>query len=527
MRLEITCEDRLGLCQDVLQILRAHEIDLRGIEVDTKGKIYLNFPELAFEDFRHLMPEIRRIPNVQDVKTVPYLPSEREHFEFNLLLSTLPDPVLSVDSKGRIDIINDAAKDLLTGKQENIQGEQVSQYVNGFSIARWLEKSPTDPVVEQVSIGSSQYYATLLPIWVNDDTGKDAFAGAVLTCQSEPVTEQWQRGENFDAFNHLICDHPSMRNLLKDAARMAELDAALLIEGETGVGKELLARACHFASARHDSPLLAINCAALPDNVAESELFGHAAGSLTHHSEAKKGILEQAEGGTVLLDSVGEMSIGLQAKLLRFLEDGMFRRIGEEREVSVDVRIICTAQGSLFEQVEQGRFREDLYYRLNVLALAIPPLRERKSDIILLAEHFVAEACKKLGRSQVTLTRSAKDTIKRYQWPGNVRQLENTLFRSISMLEGDRLEAAHLRLPELPSEEDKLAVDLEDGTLDEAVRKFESTILRRLYPSYPSTRQLARKLGLSHTAVANKLREYGIGKQRQRNKRKPEQTKST
>jgi len=516
MRLEISCDDRLGICQDVLQILRDHEIDLRGIEVDPRGKIFLNFPELAFEDFSHLMPQIRRIPNVKDVKTIPYMPFEREHFEFSLLLSTLPDPVLSIDTKGCIDIINDAGAQLLSGQSENLKGEVINQYIHGFSILRWLEKQPKEPTYEAILIGHDEYHAQLLPIWVTGEDGSETFAGAVITCKTEPITATWQRGDNQSAFAGILTEHASIKRVLKDAQRMAELDAPLLIEGETGVGKELLAKACHYASSRFEKPFLAINCAALPDNVAESELFGHGEGSLSHQSTRKSGVLEQAAGGTVLLDSVGEMSISLQAKLLRFLEDGVFRRIGEEQEVSVDVRVICTAQDQLYALVEQGKFREDLYYRLNVLSLQLPPLRERGSDIMLLAEHFVAQACKTLGRSQVKLGRATREKLRRYQWPGNVRQLENTMFRSVSMLDGNTLEAADVRLPEAHSGNEPLAVDMDDLTLDEAVRQFESSILRRLYPSFPSTRQLAKRLGLSHTAVANKLRDYGIGKQRQR-----------
>lgn len=520
MRLEITCDDRLGICQDVLQILRDHEIDLRGIEVDPKGKIFLNFPELDFDDFRHLMPQIRRIPNVIDVKTIPYMPFEREHYEFNLLLSTLPDPVLSIDTKGVIDIINDAGLKLLSDSHNVLKGEPLSQFVQGIALQRWLDKQPKMPIYEAVTIGSDQYYAQLLPIWVNDEEGTEVFAGAVMTCKSEPVTENWQQASNKAAFERLLTETPAMKRVISDAQRMAELDAPLLLEGETGVGKELLAKACHLASPRHEQPFLAINCAALPDNVAESELFGHAEGSISAQSAKKTGVLEQAAGGTVLLDSVGEMSIGLQAKLLRFLEDGVFRRIGEEQEVSVDVRVICTAQGNLFELVENGDFREDLYYRLNVLALTVPPLRERKADIVLLAEHFVAQACKKLGRSQVQISRTAKDRLKNYHWPGNVRQLENTMFRSVSMLEGQTLEPSDIRLPELERNDERLAVDIEDISLEEALRQFESHIMKRLYPNYPSTRQLAKRLGLSHTAVANKLRDYGIGKQRKGRPRK-------
>ncbi|MBG22531.1 MAG: transcriptional regulator TyrR [Idiomarinaceae bacterium] len=516
MRLEITCDDRLGLCQDVLQILRDREIDLRGIEVDPKGKIFLNFPELEFKDFQHLMPEIRRIPNVKDVKTVAFMPSEREHFEFSLLLNKLPDPVLSVDAKGTIDIANDAAVLLLSDTRQHLPGTAIAQWLSGFNVQRWLEREPTEPHTTQVTVNGAKYFAELMPIWVKDEHEATSFAGAVLTCKPQPLSQQWQRTGQHDAFHQLLGEHASMRKLIKEARRMAELNVPLLIQGETGVGKELLARACHQASPRAEQPFLAVNCAALPDNVAESELFGHGKGSLGPHTEAKKGIFEQANGGTVLLDAVGEMSNGLQAKLLRFIQDGKFRRIGEEAEVTVDVRIICSARDDLLERVEAGNFREDLYYRLNVLTLLLPPLRERKSDIPLLADHFTLQACQRLGRSLVLLTADCRELLQRYQWPGNVRQLENVLFRSVSMLEGERLSADDLHLPEAGALQENVAVDLEEGSLDEAVKKFEATILRRLYPSYPSTRQLAKKLGLSHTAVANKLRDYGIGKQRRK-----------
>lgn len=516
MRLEITCDDRLGIAQDVLQILRDHEIDLRGIEVDPKGKIYLNFPELEFEDFQHLMPEIRRIPNVKDVKTISIMPSEREHFEFKLLLNKLPDPILTVDTRGVIDIANEAAQMVFGDQCTQLSGTSISQWLTGFSVIRWLEKQPQEPTTQQISAGGSKYFADLLPTWVSDADGSRQFAGAVITCKPQPLVQQWQRGGHHDAFKQILGEHSSMKKLLKEAARMAELNVPLLIQGETGVGKELLARACHQASQRAAKPFLAINCAALPDNVAESELFGHGKGSLGPYTEAKKGIFEQANGGTVLLDAVGEMSNGLQAKLLRFIQDGRFRRIGEEDEVTVDVRIICSTQDDLYERVEAGAFREDLYYRLNVLTLQIPPLRERKSDINLLADHFMVQSCQRLSRSMMFMTRAAREALQRYQWPGNVRQLENVLFRSISMAEGDTLNVGDIHLPDTERLHENVAVDLEEGSLEEAVKKFEATILRRLYPSYPSTRQLAKKLGLSHTAVANKLREYGIGKLRRK-----------
>lgn len=516
MRLEITCRDRLGLCQDVLTILRENEIDLKGIEVDPVGKIYLSFPDIEFSDFQLVMSKIRRIPNVEDVKTIPYMPTEREHYEFNLLLSTLPNPVFSLDSRGRFDVVNSAAAALLDADKDALKGAPANEYIGSFNLSKWLDKQAQDASIEYLQLGSANYRATLLPIWVNDADGTPNFAGAVIHCQSEPLPLRVREGEQQSPFSQILTQHAAMKRLLKDAERMAQLDVPLLIEGETGVGKELIARACHEAGNRSQQPFLAVNCGALPDNVAEGELFGYGAGVFPHHPQGKKGIFEQAQGGTVLLDSVGDMSPELQAKLLRFLEDGRFRRIGEEQMVRVDVRLVCLSRGDLFERVEIGGFREDLFYRLNVLSLQLPPLRDRKGDVTLLAEHFLHKYSQQLQRAPVRLTSSCRDYLASYTWPGNIRQLENTLFRSISMLEKEVLEPNDIKLPEMSVVNDQLAIDIEDGGLEDAVKRFESTLLRRLYPSYPSTRQLARKLGLSHTAIANKLRDYGIGKQRKR-----------
>jgi len=524
MRLEITCHDRMGICQEVLTLLREYEIDLKGIEVDPVGKIFVHFPSLEFSDLQMLMPKIRRIPNVEDVKTIPYMPTEREHFEFNLLLSTLVDPVLSVDWRGRFDVVNSSAAALLDVDKESLKGEPASDYLGGFGVNRWLERRPLETSVEEVKLGNAFYHAQVLPIWVTDKEGEPEFAGAVLHCQSKPIPGGALSATSESPFSRVLTQYGPMKRIVRDAERMAKLDAPLLIEGETGVGKELIAQACHQASQRAEMPFLAVNCGALPDNVAESELFGYGAGIFDHHPQGKKGIFEQANGGIVLLDSVGDMSREIQAKLLRFLEDGKFRRIGEEQMVSVDVRLICLARGELLERVETGDFREDLYYRLNVLSLHLPPLRERRGDVSLLAEYFVRKFCQQLNRPLARLSDSCKEKLNEYSWPGNIRQLENTLYRSVSMLNKGSIEPDDIHLPEAPAMIDHMPVDLEGTTLDEAVKRFESTLLRKLYPNYPSTRQLARKLGLSHTAIANKLRDYGIGKQRRKNRRTENET---
>lgn len=520
MRLEIHCQDRLGIAQEVLQILVSYQLDLRGIEVEpTSGRIYVAFPPLEFEKFQEMMAKIRRLVGVSDVKTTALLPLERKHNELKTLLSTLPDGLIAVDTKAQVSIINDAALEALQLEREQILGQLLSPYLKGLNLSRWLESEEVLAQTHRVELQGKKFVADLLPVHVTNEQGRQHLIGAVLNLKSESrLGEQlvaFKRVDQ-DSFNHLPALSPSMKKVVREAKKMAQLDAPILIFGETGTGKEVLARACHAASSRAGRPFLAVNMAAMPDIVAESELFGHGPHALPGAGSAKKGIFEQASSGTVFLDEVGEMSRELQTKLLRFLQDGCFRRVGDENEVKVDVRVICTTQKNLPLLVQEGKFREDLYYRLNVLSLALPPLRERKQDVLALCEVFLTRFSTRLGRKVPKLSEGCILALQGYHWPGNVRQLENALYRALTLLEGDELTQEQLQLPIYSSDFTYLDKDF-DGTLDEAVKAFEADLLRKLFPRYPSSRQLAKKLGLSHTAVANKLREYGISRKSVKN----------
>lgn len=513
MRLEIICQDRLGITQDVLDILVNYEIDLRGIEIDISGKIFLNFPNIKFENFQHLMPEIRRIEGIDDVKTTPFMPIEREQNQLRALLQSLPDPVFSIDTKGRILLINDAAASSLEIVNGSILGNDINDYVRGFNILRWLDSKEVLAQTQKIKFIEQDFLADIVPVVVPDAEGESILAGALLMLKSE-----FRLGQQLTVFHQASADSFAsvqassnvMKKVVREATRMSELDGPILIFGETGTGKEMLARACHEASRRGGGEFLALHCASLPDSVAETELFGYAAGAFGQ-TEGKAGLLEQAQGGTLFLDEVGDMSQQLQAKLLRVLQDGKFRRVGDTHEVTVDVRIVSTTQKDLGQLVQDGLFREDLYYRLNVLSLVVPPLRERKSDVIALADRFLKQHSLKLGRRPPKLNKSCVEYLQAYPWPGNVRQLENALYRALSLLEGNEMSKEHIQLPSAATSVSFVAEDF-DGSLEDEVKRFEKDLLRRLYPFYPSTRQLAKKLGLSHTAIANKLREYGINK---------------
>lgn len=517
MRLEISFHDRVGMGQDVLGIFVDHGINVRGIEIKQPGVIFINIPDLDFSDLQTFMPQLRLIDGVLDVRTTPFMPSERERNELVTLIRTFPDPFISIDAKGYIRIVNNVASTIMGTTEVSIKGQHVSQWLKGFNFSRWLESNHVHPETCRLKFQGEDFVADIIPISVAGQSNisgegrKKILAGAVLILKSEvrlgqQVNAFKQADEN--TFSGIQAGSPAMRKVIREAKRMSQLDSSILIIGETGTGKELLARACHAASERAELPFMTLNCAALPDDVAESELFGVGG---KDQETSKRGIFELADGGSVFLDEVGEMSTKLQSKLLRVIQNGSFRRVNSEQEVTVNVRIISSTNKDLLNLVSIGEFREDLYYRLNVFGLNIPPLRERRGDILPLAEYFIAHAGHSIGRNNLTLTPQCREFIEHYPWPGNVRQLENVLTRAASLLEGDVIDVNNLQLPAYTREHGYLEKDFE-GTLDAAVKEFEADLLRKLYPAFPSTRQLAKKLGLSHTAIANKLREYDINK---------------
>ena len=317
---------------------------------------------------------------------------------------------------------------------------------------------------------------------------------------------------NHHAFAIFATQSVVMQKLIKQAKAFSMQREPLLISGETGTGKDLLANACHQYSARGDQTFLALNCAAMPDEVVESELYGHAAGAYPGAIESKKGFFEQANGGSVLLDGIDEMSFQMQTKLLRFINDGYFRRVGDDNEVYVDVRIICATKVDLADLVEQGKFRKDLYYRLNVLSLHLPSLQERKEDIAPLTKIFVNEFADKQGINPPEIDNEVFDYLSSYSWPGNVRQLKNILYSALSQLACSKLTIKDIELPVQTSSKLSNFDNIENKTLDEITKQFEKEILLKLYDQYPSSRKLAKRLGVSHTAIANKLRDYGVGR---------------
>jgi len=512
MRLEILCQDRVGIAQKVLGIFVEHDINIKGIDAVTEtGRIFIHIPNLDFSELQTFMPQLRLTEGVIDVKTTPFMPSEREHNELATLVKTFPDPFISIDVRGNVRKVNDVASLIIGNHNKEIVGEPISQWLKGFNIQKWIEGDEVLAQTRRLKFKDDDFVADILPIHVDGEDGGSVLAGAVIILKSEARLGQQIiafKQSNDNNFAGIQTTSSAMRKVVREAKRMALLDSSMLIMGETGTGKEIIARACHLASDRAEHAFMTLNCASLPDDVAESELFGS---GVQGDENSKRGLFELANKGTIFLDEVGEMSPKLQIKLLRVIQDGCFRRIDDEQEINVNIRFISSTNKDLLNMVSLGEFREDLYYRLNVLGLNVPSLRERRPDIVPLAEHFISKSAHPIGKSNLKMSDDCRDFIEHYPWPGNVRQLENVLIRAVSLLEGDVIETANLQLPAYTREHGYLEQEFE-GTLDAAVKNFEADLLRKLYPAYPSTRQLAKKLGLSHTAIANKLREYDINK---------------
>lgn len=310
-------------------------------------------------------------------------------------------------------------------------------------------------------------------------------------------------------FDNIVGRSPAMQEMFATVMRVAPTRATVLIAGESGVGKDLIARAIHYHSPRRDRPFVKINCSALPENLMESELFGFEKGAFTGAVAAKPGKFEQADTGTAFLDEIGDVPAAVQVKLLRVLQEREFERLGSNKTRRIDVRIVAATNADLRAALEQGTFREDLYYRLNVVPLNVPPLRERKTDIPFLAEHFVKKLASGTGSSVESVTDAAIRKLMDYHWPGNVRELENVIERSLVLCSGSKLDAADVMLDSTP----RAAAVPSGQFLPEGVTldQFEESIVREAIRRAGGNKsQAARLLGLTRNALRYRLSQMGL-----------------
>lgn len=318
-------------------------------------------------------------------------------------------------------------------------------------------------------------------------------AGEHFRLQSEVLNLQKAIDNNF-SFNNIIGNSPGLDKVLKQVSNVCDTDASVLILGESGTGKELIAKAIHFNSPRRSKPLITVNCGAIPLQLMESELFGHEKGAFTDAKELKIGKFEQAQGGTLFLDEIGELPLDAQVKLLRVLEDKKITRLGGKKEIAVNIRLISATNNNLFERVQNGTFRLDLFYRINIFTINLPPLRERSEDIPLLINHFIHKHNESLNTKATGCSPAALTALQTYSWPGNVRDLENAIQSALIVCKTGKIQLEHL-----PARLN-----------DQGINTEREAILRALEQCKYNKTDTAVYLGISRKTLFNKMKKYGL-----------------
>ncbi len=307
---------------------------------------------------------------------------------------------------------------------------------------------------------------------------------------------------------------PGMARVYGLIERVADSPTNVLITGESGTGKELVARALHRQSDRREKPFITVNCGAIPENLFESELFGYEKGAFTGAAVSKPGRFELADGGTLFLDEVGELPLDMQVKLLRVLQERSFERVGGVRSITVDVRLVAASNRDLAEEVRNGTFRQDLYYRLDVIPIALPPLRSRSQDIPLLVDHFLERFNDRLGRKFTGLSESALDALKAYSWPGNIRELENLMERTVLLADGEHLDLEDLPglggAPSLPDADDLDGMGLKEYVRIHTAKLERDRIQKVLEAEENNVTRAAKRLGISRKSLQTKMKHYGL-----------------
>ncbi len=388
---------------------------------------------------------------------------------------------------------------------------------SGLEICRRVtERVPDLPVIVVTAFGDMQAAISAIRAGAYDFINKplelEALAHAVkratqhrqLRREVRRLTEEggkeWQHSE-------LVGDSPPMKRVYDLIARVGVADASVVITGESGTGKELVARALHAGSQRADKPFVAINCAAVPANLLESELFGHVKGAFTDAKIARKGLFEQAHGGTIFLDEVGEMPEEMQPKLLRVLQERKVRPVGANAETAIDTRVVAATNRDLETEVEENRFREDLFYRLNVVQIHVPPLRARGNDILVLAQHFLKKVAPVIGKPVKSISSDAARKLLEYDWPGNVRQLENSIERAVTLARFDQITVEDL--PEKIVKYESTSIPDVDAEHMLSLELLEKRYIERVLNATDGNKtQAAKVLGLDRRTLYRKLERY-------------------
>jgi len=501
MRIEIDCKDRIGIAQEVLEILMEQQIDLRGIEVKKPNQIFVNIPDLTLNELQSIMPLIRMIEGVLDVKTTAFMPSERERQELDTIVRSFPEPLISIDIGGNISMVNNEAVSFIEQQEHTLQGQAVSNLLKGFNFTKWLEGEEVLGHTRRLTMSNKDVLADILPIHVTDISNDVVLAGAVVILKSADRLGQqlnaFKRFNNHQSGN-LIATSKVMRKAMREIKKSSFMELPIMLVGEVATGKRELAKLCHLVSKQSEKPFIELDCGDLTLFERES------------NTEFIESLLPLINGGTLYLSNLNNLPSDSQLPLSLLLQDKSIEL--QRRQIAFsNINLVCSSVLAPFELVTSEKLNEDLYKKLNGLLIEVPPIRDRDADILALAELFLSKSKLKLENETLNFTERCKSEISAYPWPGNLTQMNSAIATAAAASEREYIEWEDFGLPTFDTETGFLNVDMSRG-LEYLVKEYEASLLKKLYPAHPSSRQLAKVVGMSHTSVANKLREYNINK---------------
>lgn len=513
MYLRILYIDRIGVVYDITAILAKRGMNIVSMEVE-KNRIFLECQSVSAEQCKDCIEELSHITGIQRIDQISAMPSKERAEQLDAILTSVHDGILSVDQEFIITQCNPAAARILNLPGRKVLGQCIGAALSKTLLIQETLETGVHYHNREVYIDGGNSYCMVSTIPLKNTDNEVVGVVAFIRDTQEVRSLMHNMTASLPmTFADIPYASDAMGQVVKQARRYAASDSTILIRGETGSGKELFARALHSSSTRAAASFIAINCAAIPETLLESELFGYTRGAFTGAAKGgKPGMFELANGGTLFLDEVGEISAHLQVKLLRVLQEKRVRRVGSTKEVAVDVRIIAATNRNLEDMVADKTFREDLYYRLNVIPLQIPPLRERFEDIRLLGELFLQHFAEKLHKPIQGFSPAALERLQNYNWPGNVRELKNIIERAANLVDGGEVQPEHIFLGKVSGlQMAPPVVQFEKyQTLEERLAELEVVILKETLRRFRSSRRMGAVLGLSHTAVLKKLHKYAL-----------------
>ncbi len=518
IKLKLQVLDQVGVMADIATLLADSDLNIIAMEVDKcadRSDVFLEVETgRKSPDERQILTNLGASFHVINVRTIRTMPQEKRQKRFQVVLDSTSDGILAVDEDGELAIINRVARKMLDCHENNIIGKNLHELnLSDNRILSCLQGETYVNAKRNLIRGRERYQFLATGKIIHDSRRR--IVGAVEVMQDMKVIRELASAVAQTSqltFSDIIGHSSAIRNAIAFAEKIAAIDGTVSIRGESGTGKELFASAIHAESGRRGL-FIPINCAALPETLLESELFGYLGGAFSGaKKEGKAGLFEAAKDGTIFLDEIAEIPTSLQAKMLRVIQEGKVRRIGSSQETSINVRIITATNQNLEQHVEKGLFREDLYYRINVFPVHIPPLRERLEDIPLLVEHFLFQVNARLGKQKQTLADEALAKLNCHRWPGNVREFRNVIERAAVLGGEGQIDVNSIMFGgefcKSLSNTSAQTIDSGTGTLPQQVQRFEQKIISKALKQSSSKRQAAKRLGISHTALFKKLKKY-------------------